>query len=1072
MSVPLTPSQEEAVTVQQHTRDTCVVAGPGSGKTTVLVEYFERLVASGVDPLRILAITFTEKAANNMRERLSRAFDGRREIPARLERANVSTVHGFCARFLKENAIFAGIDPEFYVMDEREAARIQRLAVDQTLDQMYAEQPERARGLMRGLAAYDTGAALMDAYEAIRAAGVGIAGLPALPPPQAPDVVASFEELRRHWPRGWNFDQLQHLAEIRDAAGCVVAALPRGPQAVLQAIAKFSCDLRKLKRGSGVYDLVKSLRDDSLPALESHAITESYAGERTMLCDLLARFDACYRERKRQSGALDFDDLEEYAVWLLEGRPDVRRRVQSQFDHVLMDEFQDTNGRQAKLLRLLRRPDRFYAVGDINQSIYGFRHADPEVFRAYRDAAARDGGRVVELAENFRSRPEILHAVSAAMRGAQGVEPRALTPAWPFPGKAEPSVELLAAPTLECEAQWVAARILELEGRLIVHQRPAEFRDFALLVRNSEVLPEFIRAFDACGIPYLVNNAKGFYETREAADLFALLRVLVNPRDEIAMATVLRSPFVAVSDEALFRLKQYGNIGAAVEALPAENLSGFSAADNTALERFSAQLRRWRAIRDYLGIDQLLMRAMDECGYEHAADLRSTSRIESFLAQARAAGTRQTLSEFVDEIESLRAMQAAEPGTEGAPEDSANAVKMMTVHSAKGLEFPIVFLAALNKGVQSGPGGISFLPGVGLGASWRHPLDGRDVDDAFQAAIRERLKERDKHEGHRLLYVAMTRAAEHLALSFTMTGKKPQNWAGLLQESFALDLERPREEIVVLAAPNGLARTVRVPLRVRIVDRPPDRPSPAARDNPAATPELRQRPSLTEQHDSQANVTSLALFAECPRRYYLSRHLGFERVPRAGGDGRDDGRPGVTDLGIQVHSLLAGAPLELPDAEAVRLADRFHKSPLGRRAAAATVAEREFDFLMEIENVVLRGQIDLWFEERDRTVLVDYKTDQVNAAEAPARAGRYTLQLRLYALALARLNGCMPNEAYVVFLRPNTAVPVDLRPSLIESPEAIVREFREAQENGNFPLREGSHCRACPHFGALCPGES
>ncbi len=153
----LTSRQLDAVAVRENDRDTCVVAGPGSGKTTVLVEYFERLVASGVDPLRILAITFTDKAANNMREKLIQAFRERTEVRARLERAYVSTVHGFCARLLKENAIFAGIDPEFYVMDERESARLQRLAVDEVLDAMFSEQPERMRALMRSLAGVDTG---------------------------------------------------------------------------------------------------------------------------------------------------------------------------------------------------------------------------------------------------------------------------------------------------------------------------------------------------------------------------------------------------------------------------------------------------------------------------------------------------------------------------------------------------------------------------------------------------------------------------------------------------------------------------------------------------------------------------------------------------------------------------------------------------------------------------------------------------------------------------------------------------------------------------------------------------
>jgi CRISPR/Cas system-associated exonuclease Cas4 (RecB family) len=249
----------------------------------------------------------------------------------------------------------------------------------------------------------------------------------------------------------------------------------------------------------------------------------------------------------------------------------------------------------------------------------------------------------------------------------------------------------------------------------------------------------------------------------------------------------------------------------------------------------------------------------------------------------------------------------------------------------------------------------------------------------------------------------------------------------------------------------------------------PARPTPRASEEAAAAIQVLERPALTEQYDSQATVTSIAMFADCPRRYYLSRYLGFEEKPNAP-EGAGSGAGLIaTDFGKQVHALLAGAPVEALDPAATRMAELFPKSALGKRAAAASVIEREFDFLMEVEDMVLRGQIDLWFEDRGKIVLVDYKTDRVNAAEAFDRAAQYALQLRLYALALERLTGRVPTEAYLYFLRPNVAVPVDVRPSLFDSPELAVREFRDAQERQQFPLREGEHCQTCPHFGGLCP---
>jgi ATP-dependent exoDNAse (exonuclease V) beta subunit len=1050
--VGLTERQLQAVAVQETPRDTCVVAGPGSGKTTVLIGYFVNLVESGVDPLRILAITFTDKAANHMREKLAEKFRDRPDLRGKLERAYVSTVDGFCTRLLKENAVFAGVDPDFHVMDERESLRAQRTAVDEALDTMFAEQPERMRALMRGLAATDTGAEVLGVYDAIRAAGVQPVALPAFPAPPAVDITPAIAEIRALRPRDWTLDKLAYLHEAQDWVARIAAALPNGPEPTLRAIQSFKCELRKLKRGNRAYELLKSLKDEMLPELEYALITEYYAAERATIFDVFTRFVGLYRDAKRQAGALDYGDLEEYAVRLLEDHPEVQRRVQKQFDRVLMDELQDTNELQARLLELLRTPDRFYAVGDINQSIYGFRHANPDVFRDYRDTVAGRGQRLVELVENFRSRSDILHAVEAVVAGADGIETRPLVPGLTFPDKGEPSVEVLAASTPELEAQWVAARIAELEGHLQLRHALAEFRDFAVLVRNSEVLAEFTTAFDDLGIPYVVNRGKGFYETRDVVDLMHLLRVVLNPRDEISMAAVLRSPFVEASDEALLRLRAIGNLGSAVEELTAETLVAFAPDDAAKLAGFRDRLAQWRAMRDYTAIDQVLLRAIE--------GRRATANVEKFLAQARAASARQTLAEFVGEIELLRESQPREP--DAPPEDSANAIKIMTVHAAKGLEFPVVFLAAMQKGIDSNPGDISFSPHIGLGANWQHPLGGKDKSDAFRHLIKEELKQREKEEGHRLLYVAMTRAEEHLVLSFSSSGKKPQNWAARLTDSLGLDLVTPCDKTVTITAPGG----ERVQVWVRSVDAPPARPAPCARDEALVAAQFVERPVLTGQHDSQANVTSIAMFADCPRRYYLSRYLGFEvpTPPKIAGETACTASDiSASAFGQQVHGLLAGATVEFPDPEAVKLAEAFRKSALGKRAAAAAVIEREFDFLMEVEDVVLRGQIDLWFEDRGKIVLVDYKTDREIAPE------RYALQLRLYALALERLTGRAPDEAYLCFLRANTAVPVDLRPSLFDSPELAVREFRDAQDRQYFPLREGEHCRTCPHFTHLCP---
>ena len=244
--------------------DACVVAGPGSGKTTVLVEYFRRLVAEGVDPARILAITFTEKAAGNMRKKLAEAFQEQPETRARLERAWVSTVHGFCGRMLRENAVFAGIDPDFYVAEERESWRLQQESIAAAMEELFREHPVGVRALIRGLSSPDFEEAILSAYDAMRGAGVSVEQLAHIPDAGGCRHGANSREPAAarcapiRCPPG-AMPQKQHLECVLEGAERVLSAA--GPRARLKAIEDFSCKLNCCKRGNSAYNLVKRLRD-------------------------------------------------------------------------------------------------------------------------------------------------------------------------------------------------------------------------------------------------------------------------------------------------------------------------------------------------------------------------------------------------------------------------------------------------------------------------------------------------------------------------------------------------------------------------------------------------------------------------------------------------------------------------------------------------------------------------------------------------------------------------------------------------------------------------------------------
>jgi len=311
-----------------------------------------------------------------------------------------------------------------------------------------------------------------------------------------------------------------------------------------------------------------------------------------------------------------------------------------------------------------------------------------------------------------------------------------------------------------------------------------------------------------------------------------------------------------------------------------------------------------------------------------------------------------------------------------------DAVRVLTIHSAKGLEFPVVFVAAIHKGVNNRPSELNYAPGIGLGAQWRNPLTGEAVSDFTHDAVWARQQQKEAQEANRLLYVAMTRAEEHLVLSFSRGARMRSSWASMLEDATGMDLSTPGPGFRVEYLKN-------TPVAVLCTDQPPEALGPPASGSPVSPVEFVDRPAVTGRYDSAASVTSVARFAHCPRRYYLDRYLGWSEE-----ESRhlrpDDEQPETRDelsamdaseFGRQVHALLADLKVANPHPEAEGLAERFHNSELGRRRDGASRVEREFDFVFALEDVVLQGQIDLWFEENGELVLVDYKTDQASRSK-------------------------------------------------------------------------------------------
>ncbi len=1089
----LTPAQAQAVQSWQR-GDICVTAGPGSGKTRVLVERLRWLVLErGVAPARILAITFTEKAAYEMRSRLLAYSNLTAEQRSALRNVQVSTIDAFCSRLLQENALQAGVDPAFEILDETESRSLLHQAVQQALDAALAQ---GGRPLEDFLASYapaglrsPRGAAfalqeeLAQLVPRIRSFGCE----PFLEEPGAP-LPALAHALR-------GLAEAKDRPDLRDLAARVAAARPEDTAGLASLLATAQEHAARLRKQGKAKTLVQELKDELLPTCAAALVAAANGPARRWLLAVLRRILEDFGAAKAAAGRLDFDDMLARAAALLraEDAPELA------FEHVLIDEFQDTNPLQVQLVDSLLRahgeaPPVRFVVGDINQSIYGFRHADQNVFREFRETVAERGGQVVRLLENFRSHADILAAVHRLLPGGgiSGVEAHRLLGSNRFPPQATPRVEVLIVEeggdnALEREAAWLAQRLLQLKASLQVadRTRPAgssrnlAWNDIAVLVRTHDRAARFAAVLRQYGIPSQTGGGRSLFQAGETVELAAFLRILRNPRDEISLAAVLKSAFCGVNDATLLRLKVASrNLADSLEP-PLPPTVERDPATARRLHAFRELLGVCRADRDTLPVRRLLARAIAACGYRSALGRRADGRralanLDRLLAwidrrAEQGSGGLDRLSEALDDALEYQPTEreARNPGDQGA------AVEVLTMHAAKGLEFPVVAVASLQSDAQSGATGLHFSDRHGLGARWRRPFDRVAEDPAYRLAAAD-VRQREREEADRLLYVALTRAEERLLLSASFpSAPRRKSWCKPLFERFGLD---PKEPGTGKPETRGVAG-----LRFRHLrtDREPA-PAGAANAGPVqGGPEILRPLPATAQADFTAAVTSIAMFAECPRQYYLSRFLGLDEPPStlahdaaadpaglADRDGLD-----ASEFGEQVHRYLAGQ-LEAAAVKPAgrRLADKFRNHELGRRAARAERVAKELSFVFAVDGPVLRGTIDLLFEEGGERILVDYKTASVPRARLQAAAERYAPQLQLYAAGLA-LSGQPADRAVLFFLRRAAPIDIDIGPTALARARRLAADFFDAQNRHEFPLRTGEHCRRCLHFRGHCPAK-
>ncbi|MDX6690391.1 MAG: ATP-dependent helicase/nuclease subunit [Solirubrobacteraceae bacterium] len=1129
-------TDEQSAAVRRRDGSLLLEANAGSGKTSVLVERFVRSVLDdGIAPGRILAITFTERAAGELRSRVRERFVelGERDAARETESAWVSTIHGFCARLLRAHAIAAGLDPAFSVLDEAAARTLRARAWDEALAGLL--------GGCSGAAALDLAAAydvdrLRDVtsatHDALRSAGQTRPVLPRPPRGADPRVLraplaAACAAAARELAGAGTLVTLDRARATLDRCGELLATLPGdelAPGAALTA-AKLAGNANALKTAAC---------DTYREALEAYhgACRDARAGEVVaLLDDLLGRYADAYAAAKRARAALDFDDLELSAGDLLAADPALRRSYADRFDRVMVDEFQDSNPRQLALFEALEDDDLF-VVGDESQSIYGFRNADVDVFRSRRAALAA-AGRVSTLATNFRSRGAILGTINATFAPRLGERFVALIEGREPSAAGEPLVELLVtdqagwedpdAPidlgALPRAAAWrhAEARLLAQRLRELVDAGEAKPEETVVLLRGLGDLPVYERALEDQGLLTLSVGGSGYWGRQVVRDLCAWLAAIANPRDEEALYGVLASPLVGLSSDALAHIAGAGGSGGAWRSISAggELLDKLGAGDRERLEIFAARFAAERELAPRLALDELLRRVVDATGYDlHVLSLSGgTRRLANVHKLQRLAAAFER--DHGRDVRGLADRAAAELEAEAREDDAPvelgdlKAIRLMSIHAAKGLEFDVVAVADLGRR-RPGDGDADLLVADGEVGLRLRGLDGSSDKALAYDRLRDRARERAAREEERVMYVAMTRARERLILSGGVTvaawpnpgpAAPPLAWLG--PALLGGDVSRlpvaqaPVADVVwdtaavrcSLNAPQTIGAVLRAeslaPAGGELPVAPAPAPAPVAGEHEEAAPAPRT-----------LSYSSLASWKACGYRFYLERILRLPEEP-AGGPAAADALDAVPEginprlRGSLVHALLeeegpaAGRVADaaarfgagLTDAQAAdvaRLTDAFAQSPLAGRIERAKAVHREHGFTLSLGETLLTGVVDVLAHERGGAQLVvDYKTDGVEPrTDLDAYVDeRYGVQRTVYALAALRAGAARVEVAYAFLERPQDPVVTRFAAEDADRLEAELLAIAAGPLAGQYPVSDAPHrdlCLTCPGRRALC----
>ncbi len=1075
-----------------------VSAAAGAGKTAVLTERVVRRVQDGCPIERLLVLTFTRAAAAEMKGRIAQRLNALADAEQDPERmrylrkqaraadgAYISTVHAFCMRVLKRQYHIVDLPAASRVADEMESAALVETIKDALLSELSAAEDRDYMALLAALGGEEA------AWEAVRRT-YGFSR--SLPEPEA----WLREAAARYGDEAALKSRLDDaVAYCKKELSLVISALTRERDALSPALAGvisvLDDDLSRYRAlllcagydayrealGSIAYQTMRFPRGmedgEKKPVQESRQLGKDLikdqrarlqrpSGETLMvmrrageavaaLTRLVGRFEAAYTQGKREAGWLDYADLEHLTLRAL-SHDAVAMEYREKFEMVAVDEYQDVNRVQEAIVQRVARADNLFFVGDVKQSIYRFRQAEPGLF--LEKLARFDGGagRRVDLTKNFRSARAVLESVNEAFSalmsreaGELDYDDRARLVCGGEPGRGGAELHIIGtnraeteegdaledAADLEVEARLIAGRIRALMEEETIRdpgsgrERPCRYADFAVLLRAREGAQIVAQTLSRCGVPCYAQSSGGYFDAIEVQILLNLLRVIDNRRQDVPLLSVLCSSiggFTLGELAAVRAARREGSFFAAFASYAEEeNALGRRA------RSFLTRLDGYRAESRLVSVEELLGRLLDETGFyeEMGASyggLQRQANLDALLDKAHAfeRGGARGVWNFLRHVE-----LAANNASVGAAQTvTADVVRILTSHGAKGLEFPVVFVSGLGKRFNLRDTANSLL---------------LHADEGI-AMLAQRIRNEQLGEEMRILYVAMTRARGRLILTGCENKPEERMAAGCSPSPWAV-LHTGTPLRWLLMTPRKTLAAQCYAREAFLAAETEREGAPLPPPDPAVTAAIAERLSWRYPHEGALSLPAKRAasrvglgdeppelrepsFLGRPREgafYGTATHQAMQYLPLDGSlapEGTEAFLARLAETGRLTQEQRLAA-----DAGAIRW---FLTTPLWARMRKAARVERELAFAARMEaaalgegetneRVLVQGVLDACWLEEDAWIVLDYKTDRPRPGEdAHAAAMRHERQLSLYAAALCQLTGKRVRERLIVLL--------------------------------------------------------